>query len=158
MRRFMALLFLSALSCGGPPQRELPPAISFDPLSLGDELTPKELAKLLEKAGVDEKGIFTEPASEDTTEEKHFRKVLGWRVQIFATTDYERASAVREEAESLFRVPVYLKFEAPYYKVRVGECRTRTEAEALRRRAVKLGYTSAFPVRTRIKVPTEERH
>ena len=94
----------------------------------------------------------------DTTRREGTQEVPGWRVQIFATTDYERASLVKEEAESLFGLPVYLKFEAPYYKVRVGDCRTRTEAEALRREAIRLGYTSAFPVRASVKVsPTEGR-
>ncbi|HID10684.1 MAG TPA: SPOR domain-containing protein [Candidatus Latescibacteria bacterium] len=155
MRRFVALVFLLTFSCGGPPQRDALHGREFDPLSLGDELTPGELSRLLEEAKRGERGAPTEPAPEDTTGGERLREVLGWQVQIFATTDYERASAVREEAKTLFGVPVYLRFEPPYYKVRVGECRTRAEAEALRKQAIRLGYTSAFPVRTRIEVPTE---
>lgn len=155
MRWLTALALLLGLSCGGPPQREVPTTWEFDPLSLGDELTPQELMELLKRA---EERAPAEPSPVDTTRREGTQEVPGWRVQIFATTDYERASLVKEEAESLFGLPVYLKFEAPYYKVRVGDCRTRTEAEALRREAIRLGYTSAFPVRASVKVsPTEGR-
>lgn len=53
-----------------------------------------------------------------------------------------------EEAEkirtSLPGVPVYVIFESPWYKIRVGDCLTRAEAEVLKKKLVELGYTQTW--------------
>lgn len=78
--------------------------------------------------------------------------VSGWRVQLSAYTVLEAAEKAVEEARRRFDVPVYNEFEAPFYKIRIGDFRTEAEADKLVRRARRKGYTDAFKVRTRIVV------
>jgi len=45
---------------------------------------------------------------------------------------------------------VYVDFEAPNYKVRVGDFIDRDSAESLQQDLVQMGYNSAWVLRTRI--------
>ena len=89
------------------------------------------------------------PAEVGTVE---MEKVSGWRVQIVARESLEVAQRAKEKAMDVFDVPVYLQFEVPYYRVRIGDCRTLIEAEKLVRVARRKGYKTAFRVRTEILV------
>jgi len=70
--------------------------------------------------------------------------VYGFRVQLFATADKQLAEARANEYRAIFEPPVYVGFEGLLYKVQVGDCQTRTEAEALRRIAIGVGCDDAF--------------
>ena len=80
------------------------------------------------------------------------RRVLGFRVQIFASSTEKGANKVAADARSTFTEGVYVEYEAPYYKVRVGDCLTKDEASALRTRLVGLGYRGAFIVETQVNL------
>ncbi len=81
---------------------------------------------------------------------------LGFRVQIFSAKSQLAAEGVQTEArEQLGRDDVYLVLEAPYFKVRVGNLRTRKEAEALVKKVKEKGYDAAFSARTQILVSPE---
>jgi hypothetical protein len=73
-------------------------------------------------------------------------KLYGFRVQLFATGNPELAQARAEEYRALFEEKVYVELEGLLYKIEVGDCRTREEAEALRRRALGAGCEGAFVV------------
>jgi hypothetical protein len=45
---------------------------------------------------------------------------------------------------------VYVDFEAPNYKVRIGDFIDRKSAESLQKGLVQMGYNSAWILRTRI--------
>lgn len=56
----------------------------------------------------------------------------GFRVQIFSSTD--RKTAYAEQTKFKARYPTirsYISYAEPYYKLRVGDFRTRLEAEKL---------------------------
>jgi hypothetical protein len=76
--------------------------------------------------------------------------VLGFRVQVFASSTEKNASKVADDARAAFEQSIYVQHVAPYYKVRVGNCLTREDAEVLKRKALKLGYRGAFIVETMI--------
>ena len=83
------------------------------------------------------------------------REISGFRVQILATNNIETASLVEQEANDRFSGggnKTYLIFEAPLYKIRVGDCVNREDAEALRDQAVQNGYSGAFIVKSKINV------
>lgn len=70
--------------------------------------------------------------------------VVGWRIQIMATTDRQQV----EEARSRFRVqypdvPAVWTHEKPYYKLRVGAFRSKLEALAFLTTMTE--YTGAYP-------------
>lgn len=59
----------------------------------------------------------------------------GWRVQIFASSSMVNADALAEEARSKFTEPVYVVYEPPLYKVRVGDFLSKNEARHMQNRA-----------------------
>jgi hypothetical protein len=70
----------------------------------------------------------------------------GWSVQLLASSSLPVA---RERAEALapfFPEPPRVEPAGGLFKVRVGRCATRDEAEALRRKALGLGLRDAFVV------------
>lgn len=82
--------------------------------------------------------------------------VLGYRVQIASTPFEEVAREVRKEALLKFEEPVYVIFDAPYYKVRVGDCVSRFEAEELQQKAIEKGFGQAWVVRTLVSTSGPE--
>jgi hypothetical protein len=76
--------------------------------------------------------------------------ILGFRIQIFASSTQKNASRVANDAKSVFTENVYVQHVAPYYKVRIGDFITREEAYAMQQRALQKGYRGAFIVETMI--------
>ncbi|NIM19395.1 MAG: hypothetical protein GTO51_03335 [Candidatus Latescibacteria bacterium] len=74
--------------------------------------------------------------------------VEGFRVQVFATANEETAEAVRVSAERKLELPVYTEMIEGLFKVRVGDCRNREEAEKLLKRCQGAGYGDAWIVET----------
>lgn len=77
----------------------------------------------------------------------------GWRVQVFASRDQPEATAratrVREALGD--RVPVYVEWDDPWFKVRAGDFAARPGAERLREELVGLGWADAWAVQTTIR-------
>jgi hypothetical protein len=78
------------------------------------------------------------------------REMPGFRVQIFVGGDEFEARQMEEQALMSFDESVYLIFDSPNYKIRIGDCKTRTEANELRQRAVGSGYKDAWVVQCKI--------
>jgi len=79
------------------------------------------------------------------------KPLYGYRVQILATSNKEKADMFAKEAQARFKdQKVYVEFIPPYYKVRIGDFLTREEAETFRARAKSLGYFDAFIVESPI--------
>ncbi|NOY78789.1 MAG: SPOR domain-containing protein [Calditrichaeota bacterium] len=80
------------------------------------------------------------------------KMVPGYRIQIAALSNQEEAMDIRKDAMLKFaNQEVYLIFDPPYYKIRVGDFLTRYDAEKLQKEAIKMGYKDAWIVRTRVK-------
>jgi len=60
----------------------------------------------------------------------------GWRVQIFASASMVNADALAAKARAKFTEPVYVEYEPPLYKVRVGDFLTKREAEMMKTRVL----------------------
>lgn len=78
-------------------------------------------------------------------------KVFGYRVQIFATLKKENAQRVAREARKVLSKPVYIEYIPPFYKVRVGDFKSRDDAEEYKEYLRANGYPDAFVVETEIK-------
>ncbi len=74
----------------------------------------------------------------------------GYRVQVLATRYYERADSLAVLMKNTVSDSVYVDFEAPNYKVRIGDFIDRDSAESLQKELVQMGYNSAWILRTRI--------
>lgn len=86
----------------------------------------------------------------DTTE-KEITEVEGYRLQVFATTSWEAADSLKTVLQKKLKEDIYVTFEVPNYKVRVGNCSDRNEAEILKTTLKSFGYRYAWIVRARIK-------
>ena len=80
----------------------------------------------------------------------------GFRVQIFMESGndaVEHANAVMEEFKANYPdFPIYLVFGQPYYRLRVGDFRTRLEAEKMFQ-TLSQEYKKAFVTSDRIQLP-----
>lgn len=80
----------------------------------------------------------------------------GYRVQIFMELG-NYAPAHADSVKQVFQkkypeVPIYLVFGQPYYRLRIGDFRTRLEAENMYQQ-IKKQYKNAFVTADRIELP-----
>jgi uncharacterized lipoprotein YehR (DUF1307 family) len=84
------------------------------------------------------------------------RTLSGYRVRIF----FDNRQSARHESEQTLKkfrtmyqdVAVYRTYTNPYFKVTVGDCRTKSEAMKLLSR-IKGNFPSAFVVKENIEYP-----
>ena len=128
---------------------------SFDPLSLKDDdikIEQKETTESKPEAKQKNKTEQEIPAA-------GLQEVEGFRVQLLATRNLETATIEQERAENQFKSKgynVYLTFETPFYKLRIGDLLNRKQAEELRDLAKSYGYDQAFIVRSKVQVTREQ--
>lgn len=80
----------------------------------------------------------------------------GYRIQIYkesGNTALDSALAVRERFMARYPgVPAYISFDEPYYRLRVGDFRTRLEAIRFLKR-IKRRYPLAWEIKDEIEFP-----
>ena len=165
----MVVLLLSA--CGG--SRSEPPAAESDwevrvesPLdtvdvpggedTAGVDAPESEAAEMPAAEAVPEETVRTSevPPSEAAAEEEEAAIpdartfTPGWRVQIAALSSMAGAEEVAARARERLQQPVYVEYEPPLYKVRVGDFLVREEAESMKTRAIAQDFAKAWVVET----------
>ncbi len=75
-----------------------------------------------------------------------------YRVQLFTSKLYGEARRALAVAQEIFDRPVFLDYEVPYFKVRVGSFSDRDEAESYQQRAREAGYPEAWVVMVNVGV------
>lgn len=99
--------------------------------------------------------IIKREASGKTLEETGAKKlseavsdtVQGFRVQVLFTQEIETAAALRDTLNTLLPEEyVYIVYEQPYYKVRVGNYTDRVNANDMLRKMIAKGYSDAWVV------------
>ena len=124
---------------------------SFDPLILQDEDIEFPASKPVTQSG---EGLPLAGAAGTQLPVAVENKLIeGFRVQLFATQDIEKATLEKKEVEFGFaedNVMVYIEFDSPMYKVRIGDCTTREDAEQLRELARRRGYPTSWIVKTKV--------
>jgi hypothetical protein len=83
-------------------------------------------------------------------EEREYIEISGFRVQLISTQDINEALKVRTQADSLYNLPVYIDFESPNYKVRIGNYATNDEAQTVQRRMQNQGFKFAWVVPSKV--------
>ncbi len=83
----------------------------------------------------------------------------GFRIQLFSDSGNNsktKAQAARDEFQTKFSgVGVYLTFKSPNYQVRVGDFRTRLDAQRFLNE-ISADYSSAFIITDHINLPKTE--
>jgi hypothetical protein len=137
-----------------PAQPRVDDTRQFDPLELprDKEIVPDrnpqtgaiEGSAALAEAKPEESGALAQlidlPLPEDTVQSQLFR------VQLLTSKVYGEARHAVTIAEEIFDQPVYLDYEVPYYKVRVGNFGDREGAEEYQMKAKAAGYPSCWVV------------
>lgn len=94
----------------------------------------------------------------DTTVPQKDEMTMGYRVEIFRSDSFPAATAMQERALLEFSESgVYLDYDAPYYKVRIGDGTNRVDAEGLLKRVQQMGYPEAFLINSRVYAYPELR-
>ena len=120
----------------------------FDPLSLNDDDIVVSSAE--KRPEVDRLERMEPEKVSSGTEDSSSEMVQGFRVQLLATKDEIQAQEAKKRAIFNFQESIYLVFEAPFYRLRFGDCKTRKEAEALRDEAVRKGFSDAWIVPSKV--------
>ncbi len=79
-----------------------------------------------------------------------------FRIQLFTAKEYGPAIREKNIAVEVFDQPITMDYEVPYYKIRVGDFRTREDAENYLPAAREAGYKTAWVVRAYVNVKTLE--
>ena len=134
------IIFLTIISLLSAQKKKIKFDESFDPAILKE---PKIKLPVILKPDEPLPPQFS-PAETDTV-------VDGFRVQVISTQDLNEANRLVMELSSLFRNEVYIIFDSPNYKIRVGNFRSRGNAEKIRQQIVNLGHRAAWIVRTKVR-------
>ena len=134
-------LFIPLLYCGlifGQEKK-----IKFDPNKLNNP--EPRWPKIISPLSIDSQMV--------RQEEPDLTQIIieGFRVQVLATRDQVNGERLRNKLSESFLENIYIIFESPNYKVRMGNFIDRRDAETLRQSLAKKGYPSAWIIRTRIE-------
>ena len=116
----------------------------FDMNSVRDPLpeTPKILDKIF---GTSQFGLL------DSLKNIRITTQEGYRLQIFESSSVEETNRTLRKFERSLKDSVYMVFEAPLYKLRLGNFVTKKEAEKQKENLNKKGYKNIWIVRSRIE-------
>jgi len=94
--------------------------------------------------------------NEETTRDAR-RSVPGFRIQVANTNDRNQALAAKTKVYQLYpELKVYLLYQAPYFRLRVGNFKTRPEAEPYLKTMTKEFQGNVTIVRDTIEVKPEK--
>ncbi|MEO5682424.1 MAG: SPOR domain-containing protein [Chitinophagaceae bacterium] len=94
--------------------------------------------------------------NEATTREAR-RNVAGFRIQVINTSDRNAAISAKTKIYQLYpELKAYLLYQAPYFRLRVGNFKDKEEAEDYRKSLSKEFPNSVFLVRDTIEVKVME--
>ena len=66
--------------------------------------------------------------------------------------DYSDLVLAKKKLESVIKEKIYIQFELPNYKLRIGNFSSRKKAELYRAKIVRLGYRSSWVIPTLIEL------
>ena len=111
---------------------------------IDNSVMPPAISPAAEAPAMPEKAQAGEPAAD---------ALMGFRVQLGAFNDQPSAEALAARARERIgtQYPVYVRFYTPMWKVQVGDCRSRDQAQTVRALLQSLGYPDAWVVSSGIK-------
>ena len=94
--------------------------------------------------------------NEETTRNAR-RNIAGFRIQVINTSDRNAAIAAKTKIYQLFpELKAYLLYQAPYFRLRVGNFKDKDEAEDYRKALSKEFPNSVFVVRDIVEVKLDK--
>ena len=77
--------------------------------------------------------------------------IKGYRIQVIISENQEDLIEIKNNLEKVIKEKIYIQFELPNYKLRVGNFSSRKKAESYRNKIVRFGYKSAWVIPTLIE-------
>ena len=149
-------------ACAPAKQQKVESATAKEPYELKSEgeIPPLEESDVREEADIEEKVLTEEPieveeaeAPVDTSTPPPPPAMMpGFRVQIFAAVAEDLARRAGDAATERLGVHAYVELIDEMYKVRVGDCVTREEAQVLLGRCQETYYLDAWIVETPVRL------
>jgi len=99
-----------------------------------------------------------EPAAATTAE--RLERLSGFRIQIYSTNDLDDAVRAKTSSQaSLDSMKVYMVYDAPYYKIRVGDFLAKSDADRAKDSLKERGFSEAWVVPDKVSrtVSADER-
>lgn len=138
----------------------------IDPFDLGDEFAIAQQAQSFgetkSSAAVPERNLpvttenpaVTGRTGEDTVQILRLplpdEDVMGFRVQIDMFSNESEAQQCARKAELKFAERVYIVYQPPFFRVRIGDFETKEEADNYVKKLKNAGYTKSLWIRTTI--------
>ena len=96
--------------------------------------------KIVNEKGIDELVMKYENILKNTD------GINGWRLQLKFKAKESEIIKIKLKFIKLFPdIPVFLEYQEPYYRIRVGNCRTKLEALKIKD-LIKRHFTDTYPV------------
>ena len=77
--------------------------------------------------------------------------INGFRIQVYETSSSEKANSVLRKFKKKMVDSLYVKFEAPLYKIQYGNFSEKYEAEKVKKKLRQKGFKNIWIVRSRIE-------
>jgi hypothetical protein len=76
----------------------------------------------------------------------------GYRIQCFASSQIERVRSEQKQLEAKVKYPLYIVFNAPYYKLLAGDFIKRSDADNAMAKLKEMGYGDCWVARSKIEI------
>ncbi len=84
-------------------------------------------------------------------------EITGYRIQLFFDSDRNAINSARSKFIAQFpKVDTYIEFNAPNFFLKVGDFRTRLEAEKVKSE-VEMDFPTSFVIKEKINLPRLEK-
>ena len=134
----LLLLSFGVCACAGTGASKRGQQEPFDPMTIQDDDILQEYPYPEAPGSVLSPPTTGPEASGETTPPQQLvpppaddQQVQGYRVQILMSQDRAEAEEMKTKASASFRARVYVDFEPPWYKVRVGDYETEDDARGM---------------------------
>jgi cell division protein FtsN len=125
-----------------------------DSASLGNEIVLVREKLLMENglSSSDAKTAKPDAVKKGKGPSKKKVKILqGYKIQVYATTNFKEAERKKYDLmSSIDKIPSVI-YEAPYYKIRMGNFEKEEDAKPLKKQLEELGY-DAWIVKSRVRI------
>lgn len=96
---------------------------------------------------------FKVDSSQDTSAAQIIGQANGYRVQIYVTDNLQEADSVKDDVTAkLSQNDIYVAFDPPFYKVKIGDFKNYSDAKDYRFKLNQLGFTDARIVNDKVNL------
>jgi hypothetical protein len=127
---------------------------AVDYASMGNEIILTKDKLLMEEENA-EKDSASSLASDSEGGSKRYKVTQGYRIQVYATTNFKDAEKKKDDLLSVIDDPIYVVYDPPYYKIRAGNFEKEEQAKDLKKVLEEMG-NDAWVVQSKIRIRTDD--